>query len=71
MNPTNINLALQALLLMSTSIEERLNKQTELIALFKKATEEGRDFTEEEVASFERAAEASLHKLDLLIRDLE
>ena len=70
MNLAQIDLALSVIRLVSDSVQSRMKQHDELLDLFNKAGEEGRDFTDEEVAMWKAKAEAAIAELGNLIDDL-
>ena len=70
MSPAQVDLALTVLRLLSESIQKRLTQHNELLALFENAQEEGRDFTEEEIAIFKLRSEKALAELEEVIDGL-
>lgn len=70
MNLAQIDLALSVIRLVSDSVQARMRQHDELLDLFNRASEEGRDFTDEEVAVWKAKAEAAIDELGNLIDDL-
>ena len=70
MSPTQIDMALSVIRILGNSIQQRMQQQSELVDLFRKATEEDRDFTKEEMQVWKKKAEAAISDLGELIPDL-
>lgn len=70
MSPTQIDMALSVIRILGNSIQQRMQQQSELVDLFRKATEEDRDFTKEEMQVWKKKAEAAISDLGDLIPDL-
>lgn len=70
MNLAQIDLALSVIRLISDSVQARMRQHDELLDLFNKASEEGRDFTDEEVAVWKAKAEEAIADLGKTIDDL-
>jgi len=70
MSPTQIDMALSVIRMISNSIQERMKQQNELLNLFETAREENRDFTDEEVALWEAKAKSAIDELTALIPTL-
>ena len=60
MTPAHIELALTVIQLVSKAVQSRMREHDELLELFTKATEEGRDLTDDEVALYRAKAEAAV-----------
>lgn len=71
MNQTQIDMALSVLRVLGNSIQQRMQQQSELVDLFAKATEENRDFTEEEMKIWKQKAEAAINDLGDLINKMD
>ena len=70
MNPSQIDMALSVIRILGNSIQQRMQQQSELVDLFRKATEEDRDFTKEEMQVWKKKAEAAISDLGDLIPEL-
>lgn len=70
MSPTQIDMALSVIRILGNSIQQRMQQQSELVDLFRKAQEEGRDFTKEEMQIWKVKAEAAISDLGDLIPEL-
>lgn len=70
MSPTQIDMALSVIRILGNSIQQRMQQQSELVDLFRKATEEDRDFTKEEMQVWKVKAEAAISDLGDLIPEL-
>jgi hypothetical protein len=70
MSPTQIDMALSVIRILGNSIQARMQQQSELVDLFRKATEENRDFTKEEMKVWKVKAEAAISDLGDLIPEL-
>jgi hypothetical protein len=70
MSPTQIDMALSVIRILGNSIQQRMQQQSELVDLFRKATEEDRDFTKEEMQVWKKKAEAAISDLGDLIPEL-
>jgi len=63
MTPAHIELALTVIRLISTAVQQRMREHDELLEMFNRATEEGRDLTDEEVALYRAKAEAAMQSM--------
>lgn len=70
MNPVQVELAITVIRTLGAAITQRMNHYNELTELFEKASQEGRDFTEEEVELFASRAEAALSELDEIVSEM-
>ena len=70
MSPSQIDMALSVIRILGNSIQTRMQQQSELVDLFRKATEENRDFTKEEMQVWKVKAEAAISDLGDLITEL-
>ena len=70
MTPANIDMVLSVITLISKSIKARMDQQNELLNLFERAREEGRDFTDEEVNLWKMKATDAIRELEALIPTL-
>ncbi len=64
MNPANVQLISSVIQLTAGVIQDQMNKQNELLALFTKIADEGRDLTDAEVAVFRKQAESVLKQME-------
>jgi nitrogen-specific signal transduction histidine kinase len=70
MNVAQLDLALSVIRLVSDSVQSRMKQHDELMDLFNTALEEGRDFTDAEVALWKTKAEEAISSLDDVIANL-
>lgn len=71
MSPSQIDMALSVIRILGNSIQQRMQQQSQLVDLFRKATEENRDFTKEEMQVWKEKAEAAINDLGDLIPKLD
>lgn len=64
MSPESIGLVTSVIRLTAAVIENHVTQQNELLELFAKATEEGRDLTSEEVARYRAQAAAAMKSME-------
>ena len=60
MSPENLQLISSVISLTTTIIQNHIAEQNELLELFTKASDEGRDLTDAEVDVYKRKAEVAL-----------